>query len=182
MDSDSVGWMWLINWHFKYDYVKNFLLTSLYLCSSQSDYSLAAFDFRQLNHWSQGFKSWFTKLWVSHSCFMLFQKWRPLLDTCLHCQRHQKLIQWPWCYCAWLVSKLAWSEPHRESMGYCQEWNDRHQTQPGCYQSNLGLHYTWAEPQAAPHWCCKEAQPSIRSKYTFQKYDISVYNILFFFF
>ncbi len=25
------------------------------------------------------------------------------------------------CYCAWLASKLAWPEPHRESMGYCQE-------------------------------------------------------------
>ncbi len=31
-----------------------------------------------------------------------------------HCQRYQKLVQWPWCYCAWLTSKLAWPEPHRE--------------------------------------------------------------------
>ncbi len=37
--------------------------------------------------------------------------------TCPHCQRYQKLVQWPWCYCAWLASKLAWPEPHRESMG-----------------------------------------------------------------
>ncbi len=29
------------------------------------------------------------------------------LGTCTHCQRYQKLVQWPWCYCAWLVSKLA---------------------------------------------------------------------------
>ncbi len=36
-------------------------------------------------------------------------------------KRYQKLVQWPWCYCAWLASKLAWPEPHRESMGYCQE-------------------------------------------------------------
>ncbi len=43
------------------------------------------------------------------------------LGTCPHCQRNQKLVQWPWCYCAWLASKLAWPEPHRESMGYCQE-------------------------------------------------------------
>ncbi len=43
------------------------------------------------------------------------------LGTCPHCQRYQKLVQWPWCYCAWLASKLAWPEPHRESMGYCQE-------------------------------------------------------------
>ncbi len=33
--------------------------------------------------------------------------------TCPHCQRYQKLVQWPWCYCAWLASKLAWIEPHR---------------------------------------------------------------------
>ncbi len=43
------------------------------------------------------------------------------LGTCPHCHRYQKLVQWPWCYCAWLSSKLAWPEPHRESMGYCQE-------------------------------------------------------------
>ncbi len=43
------------------------------------------------------------------------------LGTCPHCQRYQKLVHWPWCYCAWLASKLAWPEPHRESMGYCQE-------------------------------------------------------------
>ncbi len=28
------------------------------------------------------------------------------LGTCPHCQRYQKLVQWPWCYCAWLASKL----------------------------------------------------------------------------
>ncbi len=38
------------------------------------------------------------------------------LGTCPHCQRYQKLVQWPWCYCAWLTSKLAWPEPQRESM------------------------------------------------------------------
>ncbi len=43
------------------------------------------------------------------------------LGTCPHCQRYQKLVQWPWCYCAWLASKLAWPEPHRESMVYL--WN-----------------------------------------------------------
>ncbi len=36
------------------------------------------------------------------------------LGICPHCQRYQKLVQWPWCYCAWLASKLAWPEPHRE--------------------------------------------------------------------
>ncbi len=31
------------------------------------------------------------------------------LGTCPHCQRYQKLVQWPWCYCAWLAGKLAWT-------------------------------------------------------------------------
>ncbi len=64
------------------------------------------------------------------------------LGTCPHCQRYQKLVQWPWCYCAWLASKLTWPEPQRESMGYCQEEDERHQTQQfrwpeGLYQRNL---------------------------------------------
>ncbi len=84
------------------------------------------------------------------------------LDTCPHCQRSQKLVQWPWCYCAWLASKLAWPEPHRESMGYCQEEDERHQTQQcrwpeGHCQRNLGFHTTSAVPQtdhlhAMPNW------------------------------
>ncbi len=66
------------------------------------------------------------------------------LGTCPHCQRYQKLVQWPECYCSWLASKLAWPEPHRESMGYCQEEDERHQTQQfrwpeGRYQSKLGF-------------------------------------------
>ncbi len=74
------------------------------------------------------------------------------LGTCPHCQRYQKLVQWPWCYCAWLASKLAWPEPHRESMEYCQEEDERHQTQQcrwheGHCQRNLGFHTTSAVPQ-----------------------------------
>ncbi len=78
------------------------------------------------------------------------------LGTCPHCQRYQKLVQWPWCYCAWLASKLAWPER------YCQEKDERHQTQhcrwaEGCYQRNLGFHTTSAVPQtdhlhATPNW------------------------------
>ncbi len=84
------------------------------------------------------------------------------LGTCPHCQRYQKLVQWPWCYCAWLASKLAWPEPHIESMGYCQEEDERHQTQQcrwaeGHCQRNLGFHTTSAVPQtdhlhATPNW------------------------------
>ncbi len=35
------------------------------------------------------------------------------LGTCPHRQMYQKLVQWAWCYCAWLASKLAWPEPQR---------------------------------------------------------------------
>ncbi len=63
---------------------------------------------------------------------------------------------------AWLASKLAWPEPHRESMGYCKEEDERHQTQQcrwpeGHCQRNLGFHTTSAVPQtdhlhATPNW------------------------------
>ncbi len=48
--------------------------------------------------------------------------------TCPHCQKHQKLVKWPWCWCAWLASKLTRPEPHRESMGYYQEENEKQET------------------------------------------------------
>ncbi len=83
-------------------------------------------------------------------------------SPCPHCQKYQKLVQWPWCYCACLASKLAWPEPHRESMAYCQEEDERHQTQQcrwaeGHCQRNLGFHTTSAVPQtdhlhATPNW------------------------------
>ncbi len=104
-----------------------------------------------------------------HASFCWQALWRccflfPVgLVTCPHCQRYQKLVQWPWCYCAWLARKLTWPIPHTEFMGYCQEEDERHQTQQrrwpeGRYQSNLGFHYTRTEPQtdclhATPHWC-----------------------------
>ncbi len=66
--------------------------------------------------------------------------------------------------------------PHRESMGYCQEEDERHQTQQcrwpeGRYLSNLGFHYTWAVLQAdylhaTPHWCsnsCKRRPNQVLS-------------------
>ncbi len=98
------------------------------------------------------------------------------LGTCPHCQRYQKLVQWPWCYCAWLASKLAWPEPHIENLWDIQEEDERHQTQQcrwpkGRYQSNLGFHYTWAVPQtnhlhATPDWCsnsCKRRPNQVLS-------------------
>ncbi len=138
--------------------------------------------------WAKEKKNWTVVLW---RCWCSFPAG---LGTCTHCQRYQKLVQWPWCYCAWLASKLAWPEPHREFMGYCQEEDERHQTQQcrwpeGRYQSNLGFHYTWAVPQAdclhaTPHWgsnSCKMRPNQVhRNEHTFQKPDISVY--IFFFY
>ncbi len=51
---------------------------------------------------------------------------------------------WPWCYCAWLASKLTRPEPHRESMRYCQEENEKQETKKcrwaeGHCQRNLGF-------------------------------------------
>ncbi len=93
-----------------------------------------------------------------HASFCWQALWRcwfhfpAVHGTCPHCQRYQKLVQWPWCYCAWLASKLAWPEPHRESMGYCHEEDERHQTHrwrwaEGHCQRNLGFHTTSAVPQ-----------------------------------
>ncbi len=54
-----------------------------------------------------------------HASFCWWALWRcwfhfPAgLGTCPHCQMYQKLVQWLWCYCTWLASKLAWIEPHR---------------------------------------------------------------------
>ncbi len=40
-----------------------------------------------------------------------------VFGTCPHCLKHQKLVKWPWCWCAWLASKLTRPEHQRESMG-----------------------------------------------------------------
>ncbi len=51
-----------------------------------------------------------------------------------------------WCWCAWLASKLAWPEPHREYMAYCQEENEKQETKcrwaEGHCQKNLGFYTT----------------------------------------
>ncbi len=68
---------------------------------------------------------------------------------CPHCQKHQKLVKWPWCWCAWLASKLTRPEHHWESMKYCQEENEKQETKTcrwaeGHCQRNLGFHTTSA--------------------------------------
>ncbi len=89
------------------------------------------------------------------------------LGTCTQCQRYQKLVQWPWCYCAWLASKLAWPEPHRESI-----WETSDPTmqtwRPLSKQPGLPLHLSnatgWLSPCHAAlmqYFMQKEDQPSI---------------------
>ncbi len=93
------------------------------------------------------------------------------LGTCPHCQRYQKLVQWPWCYCAWLASTLAWSEPHRESRWETPDPTIQMTWRPLSEQP--GLHYTWAVPEAdclhaTPHWCsnsCKRRPNQVLSAY-----------------
>ncbi len=109
------------------------------------------------------------------------------LGNCPHCQRYQKLVQWPWCYCAWLASKLT--RPI-VCIGYCQEEDERHQTQQcrwpeGCYQSNLGFitpeqcHRLIASmPRHIDAVIKTKGAPTKywvhRNEHTFQKPDISV--------
>ncbi len=48
---------------------------------------------------------------------------------CPHCQKHQKLVKWPWCPCAWLASKLTRPEPYRKIYGLLSRgtWETRDQ-------------------------------------------------------
>ncbi len=95
----------------------------------------------------------FTKKFWSTSCFLLLTSFLKMhfpagFGTCPHCQKHQKLVKWAWCWCAWLASKLT----RPESMGYCQEENEKQETKKcrwaeGHCQRNLGFHTTSAVPQ-----------------------------------
>ncbi len=111
----------------------------------------------------------FTKKFWSTSCFLLLTSFLKMLisfsSRIWHLptrQKHQKLVKWPWCWCAWLASKLTRSEPYREYMGYCQEENEKQETKKcrwaeGHCQRNLGFQTTSAVPQtdhlhATPNW------------------------------
>ncbi len=105
----------------------------------------------------------FTKTFWSTSCFLLLRfHFSAGFGTCPHFQKHQKLVKWLWCWCAGLASKLTRPEPRRESMGYCQEENEKQETKKcrwaeGHFQRNLGFHTPSAVPQtdhlhAPPNW------------------------------
>ncbi len=74
-----------------------------------------------------------------------------------------KLVKWQWCWCAWLASKLTRPEPQRESMGYCQEENEKQETKKNADELKATVKETWASipPQqchktdhlhATPNW------------------------------
>ncbi len=111
---------------------------------------------------------------------------------------NQKLVKWPWCWCAWLASKLTRPGLHRESMGYCQEENEKQETKKcrwaeGHCQRNLDIHTTSAVPQtdhfhATPNWGSNSRKRSpykVLSTYTvnehtFQKTNNSIKMIFLF--
>ncbi len=89
------------------------------------------------------------------------------LGTCPHCQRYQKLVQWPWCYCAWLACKLVWPEPRREYMMRDTRPNNADDLKPA-------IKATWASTGWLPqchtvhmlHWCinsCKRRPNQVLS-------------------
>ncbi len=106
----------------------------------------------------------FTKKFWSTSCFLLLTSFLKMLISFSSGIWHLPTlpVKWPWCWCAWLASKLTRPEPHRESMGYCQEENEKQETKKcrwaeGHCQRNLGFHTTSAVPQtdhlhATPNW------------------------------
>ncbi len=67
------------------------------------------------------------------------------LGTCPHCQRYQKLVQWSWCYCAWLASKLAWPKAHRES-----RWETPDPTMQMTWRTWASLHLSSATDWSSP--------------------------------
>ncbi len=113
------------------------------------------------------------------------------LGTCPHCQRYQKLVQWPWCYCAWLASKLAWPEPRIENLWGIVKRKMRDTRPNNADDLKAAIKATWAF--ITPEQCHKlitsmprqidavihaKGGPTkywvYRNEHTFQKPDISV--------
>ncbi len=152
------------------------VLVHCVFCGFLSPGHLPAGNFRELHAsfcWQALWRSWF--------------HFPAGLGTCPHCQRYQKLVQGPWCYCAWLASKLAWPEPQRI---YGLLSRGRHQTQQrrspeGCYQSNLSF-ITPEQCHRLITFMPRHIDAAInakggqikywmhRNEHTFQKPDISV--------
>ncbi len=69
---------------------------------------------RSINTWLDEFG----RPWLAHTepwpAFLLLTSFLKMLISFSsriwhlpHCQKHQKLVKWPWCWCAWLASKLT---------------------------------------------------------------------------
>ncbi len=97
---------------------------------------------------------------VGPLCFLKTNITAPIYQDILE-HYNLKFVKWPWCWCAWLASKLTRPEPHRESM-YCQEENEKQETKKcrwaeGHRQRNLDFYTTSAVSQtdhilATPNW------------------------------
>ncbi len=104
--------------------------------------------------------------------------------TCPHCQKHQKLVKWPWCWCAWLATKLTRPEPHRESMGYCQDENEKQETNKSD-ELKATVKETWAS--IPPQHCYKlitsiprRIEAVIKAKGAPTKYWVYIHKLTYF--
>ncbi len=97
----------------------------------------------QRSHLPGNFRALYASIWwqALWRCWFHFPAG---LDICPHCQRYQKLVQWPWCYCAWLASKLAWPEPRRESRWETPDPTIQMTWRPLSKQTGLSLHLSRA--------------------------------------
>ncbi len=125
-----------------------------------------------------------------HASFYWQALWRCWFhfSTGPHCQRYQKLVQWPWCCCTWLTSKLALSEPIDNIWGIVKR-KMRHQTQQ-CIWLKAAIKATWASITRKAHRLSASMPRRIDAvihakggptkywvhinEHTFQKPDISV--------
>ncbi len=113
--------------------------------------------------WSPQSMQTSTRKFWSTSCFLLLTSFMEMLISFSSWTWHlptlpkvPKAGSMTWCYCAWLASKLAWPEAHRES-----RWETPDPTMQMTWSplsKQPGLHYTWAVSRAdhlhaAPHWC-----------------------------
>ncbi len=73
--------------------------------------------------------------------------------TCPHCQKHQKLVKWPWCWCAWLASKLTRPEPHLENLWGIVKRKMRNKRPKNADELKATVKETWAS--IPPQQCHK---------------------------
>ncbi len=92
------------------------------------------------------------------------------LGNCPHCQRYQKLVQWPWCYCAWL-----WENPwgiFKRKMRNSRSWRAEDSIVPQAdrFHSSLMLEFVLKKPRPSTE-CLNE--------HSLKNVNFSVLQILF---